>query len=238
MSQPSWFSPTNNLSVIANSNLLHWSVLGMEIDIRHMRSLWLISFIQDMRNLISMSSRLRQEGLSKFPFIYSSVLAIKSNYEADAAFSMTPTFLLRSGHSDADNDRLSSLLSISVIVQESLSQSRGLHQVSSSFSPNDMNALAVLDMSLSAAPTTWNSSVHAIRTFLDQHFLRVYASGSQKVDYVMQMTNIISSLSLEAHRGIEQCLLNMFCRSKEGGLRFRSDQGETPDSLLSSVHGV
>ena len=238
MSKPSWFSPTNNLSVIANSNFIHWSVLGMEIDIRHMRSLWLISFIQDMRNLISMSLNLRQEGLSKFPFIYSSVLAIKSNYEADTAFSMTPAFLLGSGHSDADNDRLSSLLSISVIVQESLSQSRGLQRVSSSFSPNDMNALGVLETSLSAAPTTWQSSVHAIRSFLDQHFLRFYASGSEKVDYVMQMTNIISSLSLEAHRGIEQCLLNMFCRSRDGGLRFRSDQNETPDSLLSSVHGL
>ena len=187
MSQPSWFSPTNNLSVIANPNILHSSVLGMEIDIRRLRSLWLISFIQDMRNLMSISL-------------------------------------------------LSSLLSISVIVQESLSQTRG--QQFSSFFPNDMNALAVLDMSLSAAPTTWESSVHAIRSFLDQHFIRYYASGSQKVDYVMQMTNIISSLSLEAHRGIEQCLLNMFCRSREGGLRFRSDRNETPDSLLSSVHGL
>lgn len=236
MSQPSWFSPTNNLSVIANPNILHSSVLGMEIDIRRLRSLWLISFIQDMRNLNSMSSKLRQEGLSMFPSIYRSVLTIKSNYDADTAFSMSPTFLLPNGYSDADNDRLSSLLSISVIVQESLSQTRG--QQFSSFFPNDMNALAVLDMSLSAAPTTWESSVHAIRSFLDQHFIRYYASGSQKVDYVMQMTNIISSLSLEAHRGIEQCLLNMFCRSREGGLRFRSDRNETPDSLLSSVHGL
>lgn len=236
MSQPSWFSPTNNLSVIANPNILHRSVLGMEIDIRRLRSLWLISFIQDMRNLNSMSSKLRQEGLSMFPSIYHSVLAIKSNYDADTAFSISPTFLLPNGPSDADNHRLSSLLSISVIVQEYLSQTRG--QQVSSFSSTDMNALAVLDMSLSAAPTTWKSSVHAIRSFLDQHFLRFYASGSQKVDYVMQMTNIISSLSLEAHRGIEQCLLNMFCRSKEGGLRFHSDRNETPDSLLSSVHGL
>jgi hypothetical protein len=101
-----------------------------------------------------------------------------------------------------------------------------------------MNALAVLDMSLSAAPTTWKPSIHATRSFLHQHFLRFYASGYQKVDYVMQMTSIISSLSLEAHRGIEQCLLNMLCRSREGGLRFGFDQGETPDSLLSSVHGL
>lgn len=236
MSQPSWFSPTNNLAVIANSSFLHTSVLGSEIDIRHVRSLWLISFIQDMRNLIGMSSKLRQEGLSMFPSIYNSVLAIKSNFEADTAFSGTATILLQSGHSDVDSDRLSSLLSICVIVQESLSQSR-VHQGSSS-SLNDMNALAVLDMSLSAAPTTWVSSIHDIRTFLDQHFLRFYASGSQKVDYVMQMTNIISSLSLEAHRGIEQCLLNMFCRSREGGSRFRFHQSETPDALLSSVHGL
>lgn len=236
MSQPSWFSPTNNISGISRPTFQQTFVLGMDIDMKRMRSLWLISFIQDMRNLMSMSSQLYRDGLSMFPAVYNAILFIQSNYEMDLAFSTSPTSPTQTGYSNADNDRLASLFSICIMVQETVSLS--LSHAAAPTSSSDKNALALLDMSLFAAPNSWKSSIHALRSFLHQHFLQFYVSGSQKIDYVMQMTDIVSNLSLEAHRGIEKCLLNMFCRSRDGGIVFRPDEGATPDSLLSSVHGL
>ncbi|EED19795.1 hypothetical protein TSTA_030610 [Talaromyces stipitatus ATCC 10500] len=219
MSQPSWFSPTNNISGISSA------VLGIRIAIERMRSLWLISFIQDMRNLMSMSLQLYQGGLLMFPAIHTAVLLIQSNYESAI-----------NGYSDAeDSDRLAALFCISIIVQESASSS---FAHSSTSATENNNALSLLDLSLFGAPNTWKTSMRNLRSFLHQYFLQSYVSGSEKINYVMQMTDIVSNLSLESRQGIERCLLNMFCRSSDGKFIFRPDEGATPDSLLSSVRGL
>lgn len=228
MSHPSWFSPTNDISSISSPNFL-------VTDIKRMRSLWLISFIQDMRNLMSMSLQLYRDGLSMFPALYDAVLFIRADFDADVTFSSSASSPLKTAYSSSDYDRLASVFSICLMLQESVSVTFGSPTVTAT--SNDKNALAVLNMSLLSAPNTWKTSVYALRSFLDAHFLQFYLAGAQKINYVVQMTDIVGHLSLEAHRGIEKCLLNMLSRTRYGWMVYRADDGATPDSLLSSLHG-
>lgn len=219
MSKPSWFESTNDLSEISENKIRH-SVLGSSIDLQKMRCLWLISFIQDMRNLMGMSSQLYMDGLLVFPSLYDAVLLIRNDFMLEAQTYKTQYLA-------SDYDRLVCLFAISIMVQESVSLTL--------LSP--ANELAVLDLSLQTSRDDWMGSIHSLRFYLHNHFVNSYPNGVLKIEYVMQMTDVIKHLSLEAHRGIEKCLLNMLCRTREGRLPFYMDDGGTPDSLLSSVHG-
>ena len=218
MSKPPWYESTNDLSEISEHNLNH-STLGATIDLQKMRCLWLISFIQDMRNLMGMSAQLYMEGLLVFPSLYRAVLLIRDNFEVDGR---TP----QKQYLASDYDRLACLFAISIIVQESVSLSYSA----------PANELAILDLALQSSQDTWAGSVHLLRMFLHNHFINNYPNGVTKIDYVMQMTDVMSHLSLEAHKGIEKCLLNMLCRTREGKEPFYIGDGN-PDALLSSVHG-
>lgn len=79
MSKPSWFESTNNLSETSEHNISH-NILGSTIDLQKMRCLWLLSFIQDMRNLMSMSSQLYMDGLLAFPSLYNAILLIRDDF--------------------------------------------------------------------------------------------------------------------------------------------------------------
>lgn len=219
MSKPSWFESTNDLSEISEHSTRK-SILGDSIDKHKMRCLWLISFIQDMRNLMGMSSQLYMDGLFVYPSLYDVVLFIRDAFEIDGQ-----TYKI--GYHESDYDRLTCLFAISITVQESVSLAYS--------APG--NGLAILDMSLQTYRYAWEGSIHSLRLFLHNHFVNSYPNGALKIDYVMQMTDVVSHLSLEAHRGIEKCLLNMLCRTRDGKLPFFVDDGGTPDSLLSSVHG-
>lgn len=219
MSKPSWFESTNDLSEISEHNMRN-NILGTTIDLQKLRCLWLISFIQDMRNLMGMSAQLYMKGLLVFPSLYSAVLLIRDNFEIEGRTPQTQYLA-------SDYDRLACLFAISIIVQESISLSYSA----------PANELAVLDLALQSSQGTWAGSIHLLRLFLHNHFINNYPKGVMKINYVMQMTDVMSHLSLEAHKGIEKCLLNMLCRTREGREPFYVDDGGNPDSLLSSVHG-
>lgn len=103
--------------------------------------------------------------------------------------------------------------------------------------PEIYNDMALLDVALATSRNVWETSVYSLRAFLHHHFVAYHPDGAAKIDYVMKMTDVLGHLSLEARRGVEKCLLNMLCRAREGKIWFSADDGWTPDSLLSSVHG-
>lgn len=218
MSKPSWFESSNDLSEISNHPIKR-CILGTSVDLHKMRCLWLISFIQDMRNLMGMSTQLYMDGLEVLPSLYDAVLFIRNDFELEQK--------LEADYMASVNDRLTCLFAICILVQESVSLAYA--------APN--NALNILDMSLHTAGGSWTTSIHSLRSFLHEHFVNYHPQGTLKIDYVMQMTDIVSHLSVEAHRGIEKCLLNMLCRTRDGRLPFSVDDEGTPDALLSSVHG-
>lgn len=226
MSRPSWFEPTNDISRISDSPINRAisgaTISGAYLDLDKIRSLWLISFIQDMRTLMSVASHLYMNGLSIFPSLYDALLFVRTDFEEQAQ---------NACYSVSDYERLTCLFSISVLVQESVSSSAARR------CPSSMNSLALLDASLDAARPCWGSSIHKLMVFLHSHFLNFYLDGEQKIGYISQTVDVITHLSFEALRGVEKCLVNMLCRSPDGNVAFLVDDGWTPDSLLSSVHG-
>lgn len=222
MSEPSWFNPANNISEISRYHIRN-HLLGTDVDIHKIRSLWLVSFVQDMRTLMSLSSNLYIHGVALFPSVYDAIHLVRTNFELEQQVQKT-------AYSASDHNRLACLLAIAVMVQGTLSA------VDTPLS-SGMNDLAVLDMALAASRHSWESSIHGLVAIIHAQFITIYANGAQKLEYIQQMTDVISRLSLDAQIGVEKCLLNMLCRKRDGRLFFPADGGWTPDSLLSSLRG-
>ncbi|RAK98065.1 uncharacterized protein BO80DRAFT_413128 [Aspergillus ibericus CBS 121593] len=224
MSKPTWFECTNDLSEISDQRLPTQSILGSSIDLHKIRCLWLISFIQDMRNLMSMWSRLYHSGLHFFPSLYDAILLIRAEFEFESESEGEYT---RAAYRACDYERLTCLFAICILVQGSVSQTySGPH-----------NALTILDMALEMGRWEWEGSVRDLYGFLRGHFVQVYPGGERTFEYVVKMTDVVGHLSLEAHQGIEKCLLNMLGRTRGGGMSGWGVDGGTPDELLSMVHG-
>lgn len=79
MAKPSWFYPSNHISEISNS-LAYMASTGATVDLRKLRSLWLISFIQDMRSLMGGSRWLHSEGLRRYPTLYEAVSFLRTSF--------------------------------------------------------------------------------------------------------------------------------------------------------------
>lgn len=152
-------------------------------------------------------------------------------------------------------DRIVCLFYIGVMLQESTSSSFrdvvAVHDswpIIPSYSEETKNDdLAVLDAALAESRTFWHSSISNLRAFLLGHFIMNMNqsananANASRANYVVHMTEVLTSLSREARVGVERCLLNMFSGKfeRDSNIYNVDDEDEywTVDSLLSSIHG-
>ena len=229
MSRPSWFESTNNISEISEPSANAFS-LDPNMDIQKIRCLWLISFIQDMRTFMGFSSRFYVHGLSAYPSLYDAVTLLRADfqtYHTNKSLSGGPEMTV------SDYNRLTCLFSICIMMQDSISSPLG----GPMGSPSPSHGLIMLDDALANSRSLWQASVSNLRPFLLHHLVECHLDGPQKIDYISRMVEVLSHLSLEAGIGVEKCLLNMLCRTQAVQSTFLVDDGWTPDSLLSSMHG-
>lgn len=243
MAKPSWFYPSNHISEISNS-LAYMASTGATVDLRKLRSLWLISFIQDMRSLMGGSRWLHSEGLRRYPTLYEAVSFLRTSFRQSQH---TYTSESASQTSPFEYDRIVCLFYIGVMLQESTSSSfrdvvaSTSAQDSSSWPAipeNEKDDLAVLDAALAETRDFWGGSISNLRAFLLEHFMN-QSDNASRANYVVHMTEVLTSLSSEARIGVERCLLNMFSGKFEKDIYNVDDDDEywTVDSLLSSIHG-
>lgn len=225
MTEPSWFESVNHISDISKS--FQCDAVDPSLDVQKVRCLWLISLIQDMRTFMGSSARFYAEGLSTYPSLYDAVRMIYLGYQL-AAQNTAPDAV----NTASDFDRLFCLFTVAVLMQEGLPST---HTNSADHS-DSITGLARLDVDLMVSRGLWETSVSDLRVILNNHLVEFHANGLQKIEYITNMADVLNSLSGEAHRGVEKCLINLLCRSKDKQL-FLVDDGWTPDSLLSSVHG-
>lgn len=173
------------------------------------------------------SARFYVEGLSTFPSIYEAMRLIYLNFQL-AAQNTAPDAV----NPESVFDRLFCLFTVAVVMQESIPSTH----TSSAYQSDCNNSLAPLDIDLMVSRGLWETSVHDLRAILHHHIVELHPDGLQKIHYITNMADVLNSLSIEASRGVEKCLINLLCRSKDKDL-FLIDDGWTPDSLLSSVHG-
>jgi hypothetical protein len=227
MAKPSWLESTNNLGEISNPSL-HLTLIDPSLDIQKVRCLWLISFIQDMRTFMGSSLNVYGAGLASFPFINEAVLLLRYDFQLAIANDSRAQ-----GVSTHDQDRLACLFAISVLMQESIS----LLYDSSPMAPTRSNTLAILDMALAESESIRKHSVENLRSVIFECVMASQPDGEHKVNYIMELADVLSALSLDARRGVEKCLLNMICHAGNKGTKLLVDDGWTPDSLLSSIRG-
>lgn len=237
MSKPSWFDASNRIWEICEQPFtpdLH-PIMGDTQNLHRVRCLWLISFIQDMRTLMGGSSQLYLDGLSFHTAVRDAALLLW----ADSKYH-TYTSMHQPECTPAEFRRLACLFFISVLLQGSMSTHQSavspLAQQIPIMSPG-LDDLLLLDTFLDCTRPSWEGSVENLHTTLFHDFTSL-PEGPQKMKYVLHMADVLRCMSDEARRGVEKCLLNMLCRIKGSELRFHSDDDWTPDSLLSSFHGI
>lgn len=132
---------------------------------------------------------------------------------------------------EMEHELLGCLFSVGVVLQESI-----CHLSEDSFQEHSLSTLTTLEETLRSSQDTWSNSIPNLRFYLYQSFMYLFDSGDFQINYVRELVDVLSTLSFEARQGVEKCLLNLFY-SLGGRDRSLIDDGWTPDSLLSSVHG-
>ncbi|KAJ5289197.1 hypothetical protein N7478_002227 [Penicillium angulare] len=226
MSRPSWLESTNNLDRISHRPLsTPVTPHTHPLDIQKIRCLWLISFIQDMRTFMG---SFYSTGLSGYPTAHAAVELLRQNFQESAEASLsTDTNVM-----EWEEDMLSCLFSLSVLIQDSISD---LYDGASATvtGPSMMNGLEVC---LRSSHHMWMGSVYNLRIVLFESLATLFEDGDSKMNYVTDLVQVLGTLSLQARQGVERCLLNLLNSLGNNNILVIDDCW-TPDSLLSSMHG-
>lgn len=232
MSKPSWFDSSNQLWEICDSSIsarLH-PILGNHDALPRIRSLWLISFIQDTRTLMNNSLVLYSSGITNYSHLQ---IALGTLYAAIPATNDNPD-----SHEcdEREYTRLACVLFIVVIIQSSVVSppSEGVSPTSSSpiASVADFQ-MADLDLFLGNRKSEWLTSIEGLYNAL---FYGFPVQGRSNISgYVLNLSTVISYMSQETRRGVERCLLNILPHTPSTSWVDKNDW--TPDVLLSSIRG-
>ncbi|KAK9448229.1 uncharacterized protein V1518DRAFT_433884 [Limtongia smithiae] len=225
MSKPSWFESRNKLTEISRSSM---SSLFPDdpFSLDKIRSLWLISFVQDMRVFMSASTTGKLSSLLK---LRDAVLLLRSSFLL-SNLDISQELL----NSTANYDRLVCLILISVAVHGFLSGIYDAQEESAGcILLNYLNSALI-----EAADHLHGDSVHDLRLLLQLCVTENYVDGQQQINYVLEMSEVMNALSSEARCGIEKCLINLLHRVFDHDSDFIVDDEWTPDSLLASMHGT
>ncbi|KAF5252182.1 hypothetical protein FANTH_2738 [Fusarium anthophilum] len=204
-------------------------ILRKESDERKLRSLWLVSFIQD-------TGTFRTNLLRTTPVHYSAlheaILLLKTHRQDHELDTGRPELC-----SDLEFTRLACLLFICVLLQKSPYESPHdtgtYHEGDWTF--QKLDNLNLLNFCLEANHPSWHDSLENLNSILFFHFTASEEMGLDP-DYVRNITTVLASLSGGARYAVERCLLETLCRAS-GGEQNLFEEKFTPDILLSMISG-
>lgn len=196
MSRPSWLESTNNLERLSRPLLSPNATQNpLSCDVQKVRCLWLISFIQDMRTFMG---SVYTRGLSAYPFTHAAVGLLRENF----LLSIDPS-THEYHNTEWEDEMLWCLFCISVLMQESISALSDQDLTAS----NGPSTLQGLEISLRHSHHMWGRSIHHLRSILYESLTRLVEEGQYKMNYFMDLVQVLGTLSLEARQGVEKCLL-------------------------------
>ncbi|KAI1276782.1 tachykinin family protein [Xylaria sp. FL0933] len=226
MNRPSWFDSSNQLREISQQSMATHPVLGQFENLYKTRCLWLLSFMQDMRTFMGQSAELYNHGLARYVSIREALLVVKSDlylHEED---------LQGEGDiNERERTRLACLFYICVMLQGSVSDS-------GSTVPMDFHhsySITSFDQCLARSYVEWQASVQHLFQCLF-HGTIAAQTPSSRLRYALDLTDILGSMSAEARRGVERCMLQILCQALMEA-RTTLDYDWTPDSLLACIEG-
>ncbi|KAJ6123344.1 transcriptional regulator family: Fungal Specific TF [Penicillium capsulatum] len=216
MSHPSWLEPTNDVEAISRpplSSIFRSQALSLDVH-------------KDMRTF--MGSCYVREFLP-LPFFHAAIELLRHDFHISIECSPD-----RSHLTQQETQLLVCLFSIGVLVQESLSAFADTDVVP----PTRPNALQEYEEMLSHSHQMWRNSAQKLCTILYESFIRLHNEGQWKMKYAMNLVQVLGTLSMEARQGVEKCLLSLLYQlGNKTQTTILADDGWSPDSLLSSIHG-
>ncbi|KAM3511226.1 hypothetical protein MY11210_005095 [Beauveria gryllotalpidicola] len=233
MSKPSWFDSSNQLWEISDSSMLTGlhPLFGSEDALPRIRSLWLISFIQDTRTLMNNWLELYSSGITNYTALQHAVATLHAAVPAHSE-------LAESQQSDTDDyTRLACILFIILIIQSSTSILTQTVAASVSQHPQatlSLARIAELDVFLLEREPEWTHSIDKLYNTLYHDFSSNHTS-THITSYALHMATVVSYMSPETRRRVEKTLLHILPHIPAKG--WRDDSEWTPDALLSSTYG-
>lgn len=214
MNEPSWFDTSNRIWEISAQHEREW----VQRNVHKIRCLWLLSFVQDIRNFASVhlggeSSR----GMARYT----------TTMDALGVLQQQPSGGSAGVFDEHEFQRLACLLMICVLIYRAFLGSDDA----------GADSLRSLESLLARSRGSWEGSVEGLYDTIFRVYLR---ADEGKSHYVVNMARTLGSLSLEARRGVENCLLYVVRRAGGGAMPdvdVFDDSRPTPDSLLASIHG-
>ncbi|KAI0913252.1 tachykinin family protein [Ustulina deusta] len=228
MTRPSWFDSSNQLREISQQSVAAHPVLGHLGNLYKTRCLWLLSFMQDMRTFLGNSPEIYNHGLAHYAFIRDALLVVKSDLYLHDEDLQTEGDI-----NERERTRLACLFYICVILQGSVSQSDFGSPVPMDFHHN--YSITSFDQCLARSYAQWQGSIQNLSQCLF-HGAIAAQTPPNKLRYALDLTNILGSMSGEARRGVERCMLQILCQALMDA-RTTLDYDWTPDSLLACIEG-
>ncbi|KAM3458767.1 hypothetical protein NHJ6243_007296 [Beauveria neobassiana] len=233
MSKPSWFDSSNQLWEISDSSIstgLH-PLFGNEDALPRIRSLWLISFIQDTRTLMNHWLELYSSGITNYVGLQHAVATLHAAVPPQSGLTETHEF------DTHDYTRMACILFIVMIIQSSTSILTQTAAASGSQYPQatlSLARIAELDALLLEREPNWTHSIDELYNTLYHEFASNHTS-THITSYALHMATVVSYMSPETRRGVEKTLLHILPHIPAEG--WRDDSEWTPDALLSSTYG-
>ncbi|EFX01755.1 peroxisomal catalase [Grosmannia clavigera kw1407] len=265
MSRPSWFDSSNNLFELSEQpQSTGLQSADSDEHLQRVRGLWLLSFIQDMRTFLVDCLAHGSRTVRQYNGVQEATLFLQADMKRRM---LDPNRLDESDFcSSAEFQRLACIFFICILLQTPLGEpsfpvdsssassisnissvSGSISSISGSTSDGETellsktSGLALMDAFLLSSRGQ-TESVEDLYTRLFYQFAEL-PDIDRKTKYALQMTHVLASLSNEARRGVERCLLRIMRRAS-GGEGHGGDYGRqseehwTPDDLLSSIRGL
>lgn len=118
------------------------------------------------------------------------------------------------------------------------SPSSGKRNLQPSSAVENDGSLLIVDALLSESSSKWQmAGQDALYSTL---FYGVYdlPDKPKKMEYVLNLTSVLGQMSSEARRGVSKCLLHILYTNQANTDMAYRGKNWTPDSLLSSIHGL
>lgn len=171
----------------------------------------------------------RGAGLPPFPSLHRAIRFLCDNYQLLMKVSQPDANVL-----GIEYEILTCLLTVSIILQESVSLGC---EDTPHCKAGAQNVLAFLERTLRESQDAWTGSVNTLQAIFDKSLRGISKNGGVGISYIEEMVKVLGTLSEEARHGVGKCLLNLLKSSSKSGVLLLVDDGWTPDSLLSSMHG-
>ncbi|KAI0453622.1 tachykinin family protein [Xylaria acuta] len=227
MTRPSWFDSSNQLREISQQSMATHPVLGQLGNLYKTRCIWLLSFMQDMRTFMGNSPEIYNHGLAHYAFIRDALLIVRSDlYLHDEDLQDEGDV------NERERIRLACLFYVCIMLQGTISPDSG-NPAPVGF--HHSYSITYFDQCLACHHSRWQGSIRSLFHCLF-HGEIAAQTPSSRLQYALDLTNVLGSTSPEARHGVERCMLQILCQALME-TRTTLDYDWTPDSLLACIEG-